>query len=687
MHARFGAIAHRFTHSVSMYAIDLDEGAMLDRRTRIFGYERSAVVSLRARDHFGDANRSMRETVTGTLAARGIDIADGRIVVVTNLRTFGYVFNPISCFWCWYPDGTLAAMIAEVSNTFGERHVYVLPADEATQRGSAYVWDTDKALHVSPFFGMNQRYRITAAPPGARLALAISVFEDGRRVLSTSLTGTRRPFTRRHLLAAQCATPLMPQRVTALIHLEALRLYNKGVPFFRKPAFRTGYGSLELQSVSTERRGLRPPPDARRSLMTPIVARLAPRSLSHPPIGALEVHYPNGTRQRSDSHVPGPTPIIRIHSKDVYRRVAARGMTGAGEAYVAGDWDADDLAGAVELLIRRSHALIGSPLGQLLTRARDHRPRVPERVSMALARHQIQYHYDLGNDLYELFLDESMTYSCGIFDGPDTDLATAQKNKHRLICTKLGLSASDHVLEIGCGWGAFAITAAGEFGARVTGVTLSEEQHALATERVRAAGLADRIDLRLVDYRTLDDTFTAIASTEMIEAIGHRELPNFFATCDRLLAPNGVVCLQAISMPDQRYARYRRSRDWISEYIFPGGNIPSLSAMTQAMTTSSQLVVNHVEDIGIHYARTLELWRERFDGQRDAVMALGFDEQFLRGWRFYLASCEAAFRARSILDYQLVLTRPFNDRLDDPMGAASRAPAHASISTPRQKAM
>jgi cyclopropane-fatty-acyl-phospholipid synthase len=673
MHARSAVARHRFSHRVSIYAIDVDELGRLEEGSRLFAAERRGVLSLRAADHFGDPARGLRGNVADVLAKHGIDLGDGRIVVVTNLRTCGYVFNPIACFWCWYPDGALAAMIAEVSSTFRERHLYVLPADQATRHGALLRWDAEKALHVSPFFGMDQRYEIVAAPPGERLVLAISVFAGAERVLHTTLTGRRRPFTSRNLITAQLATPLMPQRVTALIHWQALRLYNKGVPVSRKPPFRTDYGSLDHTPVSTERRGLRPPPRVRRSPLTPIVARLARRAFARPPRGGFEVRFPNGSVQRSAAVSPGPHPVVRIHSRNVYRRVAARGMTGVGEAYVAGEWDADDLPGAIELLLRRANAIATTPRGRMITRIRDHRPRLPERVSMALARTQVQYHYDLGNDFYGLFLDPSLTYSCAVFADAGTDLADAQLAKHRLICRKLGLTPDDHVLEIGCGWGAFACVAAGEFGARVTGVTLSAEQLALGTERIREAGLDDRVQLRLQDYRTLEGCFTSIASTEMIEAIGHRELPRFFATVDRLLAPDGVAVIQAIAMPDQRYERYRRSRDWISEYVFPGGNLPSLEAMTHAMAASSQLVIASAEDIGIHYARTLELWRERFEAERASVLALGFDEQFIRGWRFYLASCEAAFRARSILDYQLVLTRTFNDRLPDPMRTAAVA--------------
>lgn len=688
MHDRHAVARHRFRHRVAMYAIDLDEAPELDRTTGLFTYERPGVVSLRAADHIGDPSRGLRSNITDLLSAHGIAITGGRILMVTNLRTLGYVFNPITCFWCEDAEGELRAMVAEVSSTFGERHAYVLPVADARRRGGHLIWETDKMLHVSPFFGMDQLYRIVAAPPGERLALAISVMEGGHRVLHTTLTGRRRPFTRRELVRTQLAVPLMPQRVTALIHLEALRLYRKGVPVFRKPPFRTGEGTIAPTAPVPARRGLRPPPPAKRSPLTPIVGALAGGVVRNPPMGSLEIRFPDGRVAQADSGRPGPRAVIRVHSRDLFRRIARRGMTGIGEAYVAGDWDADDLAGAIEVLLRRSHALGETPRGRLATRLRDHRPRVPERVSMALARNQIQYHYDLGNDLYRLFLDPSLTYSCAVFASPETGLEDAQLAKHRMICDKLRLAPGDHVLEIGCGWGSFAIVAAGEYGARVTGVTLSQEQLALGRQRVADAGLGGLVDLRLQDYRTIEGTFTQIASTEMIEAIGHRELPRYFATIDRLLAPDGIACIQAISMPDQRYARYRRSRDWISEYIFPGGNLPSLEAMTHAMSHHSRLVVHHVEDIGPHYARTLELWRDNFEAAHDDVLALGFDERFVRGWRFYLASCEAAFRARSILDYQLVLTRPFNDRLDRPAhdGGTAAVPAQLSTVTPRQNA-
>ena len=286
------------------------------------------------------------------------------------------------------------------------------------------------------------------------------------------------------------------------------------------------------------------------------------------------------------------------------------------------------------------------------------RPRLPEAVSLARAREHIEYHYDLGNDLYALFLDEeTLSYSSAVFEHAGQTLGDAQLHKLRGICDRLDLRPGGRVLEVGCGWGGFARLAAEERGVHVTGVTLSTDQHAVATARAAASDAAERIDIRLQDYRTLDGAFDAWVSIEMIEAVGHAQLPTYFATMDRLLAPGGRAFVQAISIPDHRYERYRRSRDWISEYIFPGAACPSLAAMTAAMAPT-RLRVREQVDIAPHYAATLRMWRERFEDRLPDVRAMGFDEEFIRAWRFYLASCEAAFACGNIHDRQLVIHRP-----------------------------
>ena len=396
---------------------------------------------------------------------------------------------------------------------------------------------------------------------------------------------------------------------------------------------------------------LRAAPAGRRigARLAEAAALRALRRIEH---GALELRLPDGRRVRAGT---GEPIVVSVTSNDVFRRIARSPGLGFGESYAAGDWHTDDLPGFVALVVRNLEAWRA---GSRLARLDRHRPHVSPRQGLSKARANIQYHYDLGNDLYRLFLDESMTYSCATWEAGDT-LEQAQQRKLRAVCEQLRLGPDDHVLEIGCGWGSFALTAAEEYGARVTGVTLSQQQFEFARERVAAAGLADRVEIRLQDYRTLDGQFSKLASIEMLEAIGYAQYPTFFATCDRLLAPGGLAAIQVIGMPDQRFERYRRKEDWIQRYIFPGSLLPSLEALQTAMSRASSLMVVGLTEIGPDYADTLAEWRRRFFANLSAVRALGFDERFVRTWDFYLASCEALFRTRAVRDMQLVLGRPF----------------------------
>jgi cyclopropane-fatty-acyl-phospholipid synthase len=385
------------------------------------------------------------------------------------------------------------------------------------------------------------------------------------------------------------------------------------------------------------------------------VGRVSSRVLAHLLAelegGTLEITLPDGSVRRFGS---GPPVGLRIHDSKLFRRLATRGKLGLGESYTAGEWEADDLPGLFELLLRNAEA--AASRHPRLRRLAETRPRVNRRQLPLVARRNIRYHYDLGNELFKLFLDATMTYSCAIFEDGDT-LEQAQLRKLRRVCEKLQLGPEDHLLEVGCGWGSFALTAAGEYGARVTGVTISPAQAELARERVAAAGLADRVEIREQDYREVEGNFTKIASIEMLEAIGEKELPVFFATCDRLLGPRGLACVQTILVPDSRWRRYRSSPDWIERYVFPGCLIPCLGALASAMSGASSLSVIGLEEIGSHYSETLRRWRERFLDRLAEVHALGYDERLVRTWDFYLAYCEAAFRVRSLRDVQLVLGR------------------------------
>ena len=410
------------------------------------------------------------------------------------------------------------------------------------------------------------------------------------------------------------------------------------------------------------RRGLQHVPRARGAMRAALLQRWLPRLLERISWGTLEVVLLDGTVLRGGSTTP--TARIEVRSPDLFKRIASRGAMGLGEAYTAGDFDTDDLSLTVELLARNMEAAgERAPLRQLRA-LQQLRPRRRRHNRPSKAREQISYHYDLGNDFYELMLDETMTYSSAIYEPPGASLADAQRAKYRRICDMLHLSADDHVLEVGCGWGGFAEVAAGEYGARVTGVTLSEEQHAFATERMRAAGLADRVDIRLQDYRTLEGQWSRIVSIEMLEAVGADGYDTYFAQLDDLLAPDGLACVQVICFTDRQFKRERVTSGWIRRYIFPGGMLPTITVLAQAMTRSSRLMIHDLTEIGPHYARTLKEWRQTFNEHRVEVGELGFDEAFVRAWNFYLASSEAGFRARIIRDVQLVLTRPMNDGLD-----------------------
>jgi cyclopropane-fatty-acyl-phospholipid synthase len=353
---------------------------------------------------------------------------------------------------------------------------------------------------------------------------------------------------------------------------------------------------------------------------------------------------------------------MHIRSERLWWRLLRRPRLAPGETFVDGLWTSDDPATALEILARnnerRRQASGKAPYG--LARFRPHLPRRnnPER-----AQSYIHRHYDLGNDLFEAFLDPSMTYSCAVFEHDDQSLEQAQHAKYERICRKLQLLPGLRVLEIGCGWGGFAIHAAREHGVHVTGVTISRRQHELALERVRDAGLEHLIDIRYADYRTLDGTWDRIASIEMFEAIGEREYPTFFRKVDALLASDGIACMQTIALPDQHWEGYRRTRDWIQTYVFPGGLLPSIGAISSAMSRSGALTLQDVDEIGVHYARTLQEWRTRFLAQRADLAQRGYDERFQRIWEYYLAFCEAGFRSRILRDVQLVLTRPVNDSL------------------------
>jgi cyclopropane-fatty-acyl-phospholipid synthase len=369
---------------------------------------------------------------------------------------------------------------------------------------------------------------------------------------------------------------------------------------------------------------------------------------------------------------PGPSVTVDVHSPELWRRML-RGSTGMAESYMLGEWDCEDLLGLttiaghnldlLDALRGRFHWLTG-PVRKLgITMPRTTRSR---------GREQIAAHYDLGNTLFSLFLDESMNYSAGIYESPDDSLEQAQLNKMNRIAERLDLGPDTHLLEIGTGWGGLAVHLASTTGCRITTTTISREQATLARERVQAAGLEDRVRVIETDYRDLTGTYDRLVSAEMIEAVGWKDFPTYFRRCSELLKPDGLMLLQAIVIDDDAYEIEKASRSFISRFIFPGGCLPSMREIDRCLAAETDLRTTWIEDIGMDYARTLADWRERFVAATDRLEELGYDERFRRMWMLYLCFAEGGFRSGRNSDAQMTMIKP---RYLAPTQPSGKAPA------------
>ncbi len=393
------------------------------------------------------------------------------------------------------------------------------------------------------------------------------------------------------------------------------------------------------------------------SLLTRLAGRIALSAASRLQVGRLTVQLPDGSRRvfgDVDSDLSGE---MHIHDAEALQRLLIGGEVGGGEAYMDGLWSSPDLVGLISLAVANRHALALSKgwwrLPAKAARTVSHRR---NRNTRSGSKRNITAHYDLGNDFYRLWLDETMTYSSAVFESPHQSLAEAQRNKYRAMAVRAGLERGQHVLEIGTGWGGFALYAAGELGARVTSVTISQAQHDLARERIREAGLDDRVTVELRDYRDIRGEYDAVVSIEMLEAVGAEYYRDYFEALATALKPGGRASIQVITFPHDAYQAQLRSANWIQRYIFPGGVLPSLAAIESSLEGTG-LLLTDVRDIRDSYALTLKTWRERFFEHIAEVRAMGFDDRFIRMWDYYLSISEAGFRTGMTQDLQIAFEK------------------------------
>lgn len=392
--------------------------------------------------------------------------------------------------------------------------------------------------------------------------------------------------------------------------------------------------------------------------MTSIWRRVVFAFLARLKRGHLVLRDPEGRKHAFGGRFPGGTAAIDVHDEVFFKQAALGGEIGFGEAYTEGLWTSPDLVAVFSLFLTnqdlKSTLHLPGFLDGLLKRALGFRSR---RNTLKGSKDNIEAHYDLSNELFCRFLDPSMTYSCAVFDRGQ-DLEASQQRKLAMIADKARLQPGDRVLEIGCGWGSFMLEAVSR-GCAVSAVTLSENQAAWVQDMIDKGRLQDSASVSVQDYRSIEQTFDAVVSIEMLEAVGHEYHPSFFKAVDRALKPGGRAVIQVITINDQRYPGYRWEGDWIRKHIFPGGLLPCLARISDVLQKHTSLIISHVEAIGPHYATTLALWRKRFLDRASELEECGFDKRFQRMWTYYLSLCEAGFRSGHINDLQIVLERPW----------------------------
>ncbi len=643
-HTRLAPVRHSFRYPLYFYAFDLDELPEFGRSIPFFGYNRLRPVAIHDRDFLFPAEGSIREKLEAVLESAGMEIPQGRVVLVTAARYFNYVFNPISFFYCHDSDGRLSQVVAQVNNTFGEMHLYLLDAHDAeTAEGSLRI-GTDKLFHVSPFFPRKGRYEFRITLPADEIDNSIRYSLDEELTFVARINGSATPLTTGSLVWTVAMHPVCASLTMPRILWQAARLHwQRGLPVFHKP--------VPASSLT-----IRPAPP---TVCDRIGRRIILKFLARLPQGELRLTTPDGVERRFGPPGGEPSIAMEVREYHFFSRTLFAGDIGFGEAFTAGEWTASDLPGLLTLLaanegVMNDRSIAASAIGRVVNYLRH----LLHPNTVRGSSRNIGEHYDLSNEFFATFLDPTMTYSCALFEREGEPLEQAQRNKLRKVIEKARITEEDHVLEIGCGWGSFALEAVRRTGCRVTGITVSQKQLELARQRVSEASLEDRIEIRLCDYRRIEGRYSRVVSIEMLEAVGHGGLGPFFAACDKALEPGGRAVIQVITIPDRKYAAYRHSSDWIRKHIFPGGHLPSIGAMAEAVGSHSGLCLTDLETFGRQYAATLSCWSRTLSARRDEILGMGFDEEFLRRWEYYFAYCRAGFSAEIIDLAQIVLTRP-----------------------------
>ena len=646
-HGRRWPKKHHFSYPVYFYRFDLDELPELDRTLPGFGYNRFSVVRMDDKDYLWRGKQSLKDKIAGVLEKIGYAEPIHRVELISFAKYFNIIFRPVSFFLCYNTDNLCRLVLAEVHNTFRETHLYVLKDPHA--QSETLCFDIPKAFHVSPFFDMSGKYNIRFKDDGQKIEIRIELTksEFGEKpIFFAKLTGQGRPLAPPTLYRTLLKYPFNAMLNMPRIIRQSLTLYfKKKLPIFSKPIPHNEYTMRKQLPSWFARQGMK------------VLFSLFKKQS----IGAITVKLPEGESRVFGPDSSGLSVDLQIKDYRFFSLLATADEIGFGIAYEKGYWTSNSLYQFMDFMFSTTmlhpfRMYWYSNLFKVFYLAQNLR----NKNTLYGAQKNISQHYDLSNAMYKMFLDETLTYSCAIFESQNEVLADAQKHKIDQILEKACLSKHHHLLEIGTGWGTLAIRAATLYGCRITSITLSKEQQQLAQQRIAQAGLSDQIEVLLCDYRNVTGQYDRIISVEMLESVGKAYYPAFFRSCDHLLKANGMLVIQTITIPDQRYETYSKTTDWMRLFIFPGGLLPSLTALTKVITEHTSLVIKQIESIGPHYALTLARWKESFLANRKKIMELGFPETFIRRWEYYFSYCQVGFAQHYIDDLQIVLTRPRN---------------------------
>lgn len=645
-HVRTAPKRHSFRYPMLLFIFDLDELDGLAEKIPIFSHNRFNILAFHDRDYVLGKAGDVRTSILNFLKQSGRKDPIGKIELMTGVRYWNRLFNPASFYYCYAPEGDLKMIVTEVSNPWGERHFYILDHPLDMKPGYIAHYRHDVEFFISPFMKSEGEYEFFFSGTRGDVQVRIDVFRNNEKFFVAGLTGKTRDFTNKNLFRVLIRHPLAAGMTFPLIVWQALLLLIRRFPLVRKP---------EPSHFHSYR--LAPPSFSEKICMSKIC-----RLFKVLEKGELEIVFPDKSRQVFRGGIQGRSVRLHVFSYRFFKRLVAAGDIGFGESYMQGEWDSEDVTELLSFFVDNQESI---------DRALVHQPKIADWINrfqhtlrtntLRGSKKNISAHYDLSNVFYEKFLDPSMTYSCGIFESNDATLEEAQKKKLKRIAAKAELKSGESVLEIGCGWGSFAVMAAGEYGCRVHGITLSAEQRKRALERIREKDLSGRVRIELQDYREVKEKFDKIVSIEMLEAVGHRYFDRFFESCAQSLKPGGLMVLQVITIPHHRYEAYRKRSDWIQKHIFPGGLLPSYEVLEETIVKDRHWKIESVDPIGFHYARTLRLWRENFIRREPEIEALGFDEVFRRKWKYYFSYCEAGFETRTLDVLQIKLKRDGND--------------------------